>query len=122
MDNDPAREGKIDLVALSNLDRFAGPGVSRQTIQLFLEYAPGRLQECREGLKAGDASKTEIAAHSLKSMAGQLGAVRLQLACEKAEHAATQGDFKTLAPLIEEMKREFLEVKPWYEKKISEQG
>ncbi|MBR9990172.1 MAG: Hpt domain-containing protein [Gemmatimonadetes bacterium] len=59
--------------------------------ELYLEHGPLRIRALREGAAAGDADQIERAAHTLKSSAGNLGAVRLQRLAEGLEAAAAAG-------------------------------
>jgi HPt (histidine-containing phosphotransfer) domain-containing protein len=78
--------------AFERLRRIGGATLLRQMIELFLEYGPDRTDALVDGVMAGDAAQVERAAHTLKSTAGNLGAVRLQHAAQAVETAAAQGE------------------------------
>jgi HPt (histidine-containing phosphotransfer) domain-containing protein len=64
------------------------PGLAGQLLQTFLGHAPGKYAICMEGLRTGDWSAVESAAHSLKSSTGHLGAEKLMELCASLEDAA----------------------------------
>jgi two-component system sensor histidine kinase/response regulator len=67
------------------------PGLAVQLLRTYLGHAPGKFTICVEGLRTGDWSAVESAAHSLKSSSGHLGADRLMDLCSRLEHAASSG-------------------------------
>jgi CheY-like chemotaxis protein/HPt (histidine-containing phosphotransfer) domain-containing protein len=60
--------------SLRVLEVQGGPEVALEVVDLFLQSAPQRLEEMRGALRFQDASSLEVAAHSLKGAAAQLGA------------------------------------------------
>jgi HPt (histidine-containing phosphotransfer) domain-containing protein len=81
----------IEQAALDRLVRLGGSKLLRQMIELYLTHGPERLRTVEEGVSAGDAAMIERAAHTLKSSAGNLGAVRLQHTADALEALAAQG-------------------------------
>lgn len=99
----------IDSAALARLERLGGKTLLRQMIALFLENAPQRLNAATQGAAAGDARGVERAAHSVKSMAANVGARRLQRLAEALEAGIAGGMVDDLATrtreLVDEMER-----------------
>jgi HPt (histidine-containing phosphotransfer) domain-containing protein len=82
----------LDRSALLRLERLGGAKLLRQMINLYLEHGPGRVQAIADGVAASrDAAAIERAAHTLKSSAGNLGALRLQHTAEALEAVAASG-------------------------------
>jgi HPt (histidine-containing phosphotransfer) domain-containing protein len=81
----------LDRSALLRLERLGGAKLLRQMIGLYLEHGPGRVQAIADGVADRDAAAIERAAHTLKSSAGNLGALRLQHAAEALEAVAASG-------------------------------
>lgn len=63
-------------------------GFAGLLLQTFLGHAPGKYAMCVEGLRTGDWSAVESAAHSLKSSSGHLGAEKVMDLCASLEEAA----------------------------------
>lgn len=80
----------LDRNVISRLEKL-GTGFPRKLITLFLEHTPRRLDTAIAGGRAGDWKAVEDAAHSLKSSAGNLGAVRLRDLADRVENAAAAG-------------------------------
>ena len=97
----------IDPAALERLERLGGPAFVRQMIDLYLDYAPGRIAAAQAALASGDLPALEQAVHPLRSGSGNLGAnVVMQLA-QRLELAAHNHEPVPLAPLLEELSAAF---------------
>jgi HPt (histidine-containing phosphotransfer) domain-containing protein len=81
-----------DPRALITLHSLGGSKLVRDLIDLFLNYAPERMATARASIDVGDTMTAERALHSLKSSAGQLGAVALREGCGRAEALAAHDD------------------------------
>lgn len=81
----------LDPQALDRLDRIGGTRLVESMIRIFLENAPSRVDGVVEAAARGDAQGVEQAAHSLKSMAANIGALRLYALSERAELDAADG-------------------------------
>ena len=94
----------LDGVALERLRRIGGASLVRRMVELYLANGPERVRSLREGAAAGDVARVEQAAHTMKSSAGNLGAVRLQRTAEALEASAGRGaiDEKLVARLVRE--------------------
>ena len=81
----------VDRAAVERLRRLGGEKLVRQMLELYLAQGPERIRSLLEGAAAEDAERVERSAHSMKSSAGNVGALRLQLAAEGLEAAAGAG-------------------------------
>lgn len=87
--------GAFDTSAIARLERIGGAKLVRQMIGLYLDNGPARVQSILDGVAADDAARVELAAHTLKSSAGNVGAVHLQHTAQLVETAAAAGTFDT---------------------------
>jgi HPt (histidine-containing phosphotransfer) domain-containing protein len=124
MEHQPLAEKDLpatDASALDRLKRFGGGKLLREMIGLFLTAAPERIAAARLGHLAADAPAVELALHSLKSSAAQLGAMRLQRVSERGERLAKEagegrgkgGRLDELPILIQELEEELARVRDW---------
>jgi two-component system sensor histidine kinase/response regulator len=102
-----------DASALDRLKRFGGGKLLREMIALFLAAAPERIAAARHGHLAADAPAVELALHSLKSSAAQLGAIRLQRLSDRGERLAKGGSLSELPILVKELEEELARVRDW---------
>lgn len=100
-------ETAIDPAALARLERLGGPAFVRQMIDLYLDYAPGRIAAAQAALAAGDLPALEQAVHPLRSGSGNLGATAVLQLAQRLETAAHQHEPIPLAPLLEELTQAF---------------
>jgi HPt (histidine-containing phosphotransfer) domain-containing protein len=110
----------LDSAALDRLKRFGGGKLLREMIALFLAAAPERLAAARAGADADNASEMEMALHSLKSSAAQLGAMRMQRLSEEGELLARKGTTGTIGSLVTDLEEEFVRVRAWLNKTSEE--
>jgi HPt (histidine-containing phosphotransfer) domain-containing protein len=82
----------LESRAMERLEEWGGPPMQRKMIEIFLVHTPNRMEQIREGLNHSEPSAVEAGAHTLKSSAGNLGAIRLQGLCEKIERIAEGRD------------------------------
>lgn len=83
--------GPFDDAALERLRRLGGDRLAREMGELFASLGAERVAAARAGVVYGDLDTIERAAHSLKSSAGNVGAVELQRLAESVERAAAEG-------------------------------
>ncbi len=83
--------GVLDDAVMQRLLRIGGPTLVNGLMQLFVQRAPARAESAARAAAAGDAAAVAHAAHSLKSMAGNLGATRLQGLAEALETDIASG-------------------------------
>ncbi len=96
----------LDPAAVVRLQRLGGDKLLRQMIRLYLENCQERLAQIDSGLTdGGDLEETKRGAHSLKSSAANVGALRVSEAARELEAAAGGGDrerCRTLRPILGE--------------------
>ena len=97
----------IDSKALERLQEWGGSRLQQQMMKLFLEHAPERMDQIRNGLADTDAHLVELGSHSLKSSAGNVGAVVVQELAEQVENAAADKDLATAGGLLPDLESAF---------------
>lgn len=102
-----------DQAALDRLRRFGGGKLLGEMIALFLAAAPERLGLARAAAARGDAKDVELALHSLKSSAAQLGALQMQRLSDDGEQRARLGDLGAIPRLLEALDEEHARVREW---------
>ena len=90
----------IDPAALQRLEKWGGPSLSQEIVQLFLENGPLRMDQIRAAMDGEDLDVPERGAHSLKSSAANVGAQHVQRFASEVELAASGGDLQTVRDLI----------------------
>lgn len=90
----------VDQAALVRLQGLGGDKLVSQMVRLYLENAAERLQQIDEGLApGGSVERAEAGAHSLKSSAANVGAMRVNALCGTMETTANRGDLDALREL-----------------------
>lgn len=102
---------RFDPAAIDRLRRLGGGELVRRMGRLFVSLGEERVTAARAGVTYGDLDTIERAAHSLKSSAGNVGAVELQRFAEAAERAAAEGRRQDAAAAVEAMERSFAEAR-----------
>lgn len=87
MSGDPV----VDHAAIERLGRIGGVDLVRRMLDLYLTNGIDRLRAVSECAQAGDVTGVERAAHTMKSSAGNVGAIRLQRIAERVEATAAEG-------------------------------
>ena len=82
----------IDPAAVARLQRIGGVKLARDLITMYLDLGPERIAAMRAAVSAGDAAGVERSAHTMKSTAGNLGAVQLQQTAQQMETMAAEGE------------------------------
>lgn len=106
-----AEADRFDPDAIDRLRRLGGGELVRRMGRLFVSLGEERVAAARAGVTYGDLDTIERAAHSLKSSAGNVGAVELQRAAETAERASAEGRRAAAAAGVEAMERAFAEAR-----------
>jgi CheY-like chemotaxis protein/HPt (histidine-containing phosphotransfer) domain-containing protein len=88
------------FAALRQLQRADRPDIVRRTISLYLDSAPGLLEELREGAARRDIGVLGRASHTLKSNSANVGAIRLAARCSELEALARSGDVAKACSLV----------------------
>ena len=98
------------IEALRELGGEEEPELFEELVTMFLDDTPGRLENLRAALDAGDAKAIEHTAHALKSSCGNLGARRLASLCFEIESAGRSKDIDAARPLVDRSTVEFAAV------------
>jgi HPt (histidine-containing phosphotransfer) domain-containing protein len=101
-----------DLGALERLVQFGGLKLRDELTTLFLKEAPARIATARTALAGGDIVAVRAMAHMLKSSAGQMGAPRMQLICDRLENADPSLE---VAPALLKLDEELARYRAWLE-------
>lgn len=102
---------RFDPRAIDRLRRLGGDELVRRMGRLFVSLGEERIAAARAGVTYGDLDTIERAAHSLKSSAGNVGAVALQRHAETVERAAAQRCRAEAAVGVEAMESAFGEAR-----------
>jgi len=102
-----SNDSAIHFPALALLHRLGGEKLVGEIIHAFTSNAPRLIDAARAGAASGESGQVQRALHSLKSSAGQLGALRMQRLCSEGEMRAARGDRSVLASLVAELDAEF---------------
>lgn len=103
MSDDPV----VDRAAVERLGRIGGADLVRRMLEMYLENGADRVRAVSDCARAGDVNGVERAAHTMKSSAGNVGAIRLQRVAERLEAAAAEGVIDRA--LVTELLHEFEE-------------
>ncbi len=90
----------LDKARLNQLKGIGGSSLLVQMCDLFLEHTPNRVQAVAYGWQNKDYAKIEKNAHSIKSSAGNLGALEFMELCQRIESAGNQSNDKELSILL----------------------
>lgn len=98
----------IDRAALERLSEWGGDKLLRQMLRLFLENAPERLQQIEQGLApGGELEEAHRGAHSLKSSAGNVGAMTLSEDAAALEAATKDADMASSQELFTRLRASY---------------
>lgn len=100
----------LEAAALERVRQIGGERLVARLLATFLDAAPLRVAKVTEGARVGDFDTVKQGVHSLKSMAGNVGAARLQALTEALEQAAVKGDAEAVRAGGEELEREYVRV------------
>lgn len=73
-----------ELLALSE---DGDPELLVDLIQMYLDDSPGKMDSILRGVETNDWERVERAAHALKGSSGNLGAIHVQMACDRIQNA-----------------------------------
>ncbi|MCH7825632.1 MAG: Hpt domain-containing protein [Acidobacteria bacterium] len=108
-----AYEGAVELAdRLEWLrDKMGGDDFVHELVELFLDTVPDTIRRARVSQHNGDLEAVAQIARSLKSSAGNIGAVNLYEVARRAEQAAREGDAATAARHVDALQRYFDSIK-----------
>ena len=99
----------LDESALDRLREWGGDRLLGQMIKLFLENAPTRMAQIRVGASGTEVQEAEKGAHSLKSSAANVGAMKVREIAADIERAAGGGDTSHVQELLPSLEAAFAE-------------
>jgi HPt (histidine-containing phosphotransfer) domain-containing protein len=95
----------LDEAALARLDEWGGDKLRIQMVRLYIENARTRLGQLDEGLAdGGDIRTAELAAHSLKSSAANVGMMRVSALASLIETATESGNAEAARAATNELR------------------
>ena len=97
----------LDDVIINRLRDLGGDKFLKELIDLFIEHTPEKVKDAIAGGEEGDWKRVERAVHSIKSSAGNLGAVSLQDLAGKIEQLAEHEKGDTISELLNALQREY---------------
>ena len=106
----------IDRSALERIENIGGGVLLGKMIDILLTNAPQRLAAARVGETQGDLKAIERAVLSLKSSAGNLGAMQMMEMAARIEELAENEEAEAIPPLLDELEKIWEQVKELLEK------
>ena len=113
--SDPA----IDEKVLENIRSLSGEGnenLLSQIVEIFINDTPQQIDNLHHALTQKESHKVKTIAHSLKSGCANLGAMRLSSLFKDLEIQATENNLDNMMPAIEQIRREYVQVKDYLAK------
>jgi HPt (histidine-containing phosphotransfer) domain-containing protein len=101
----------LDNAILATFVEMMGAEMMPLLVGTFLEDSQKQLAELAHALAAGDVEVFERMAHTLKSSCAMLGAMALSQGCREMELLAKGGDISGASPLLEQVKKEYQQVR-----------
>ena len=100
-------EPLLDQSMLDKLHEWGGVELRGKIVDLFFENGRERVDGLKHGLASGDLELAERSAHSLKSSAATLGAVRVRAVAGRIEELLEKRDPARAEELLGELNRHF---------------
>ncbi len=97
----------INKEPLTMLRSMGGATLVKKILQLFFVNAPLQLEQIKAAMRTGDLEAMRHAAHSLKSGAANVGAIRFSELARAMEHAARDGLAVTDAVAVSELEQAY---------------
>ena len=102
----PGREPVLDpgpLDTIASLQRPGAPDLVGRVLALFADDAPRHVAGVADGIEALDPERVRTAAHTLKSSAANVGALRLADACARIERSARESNLVACVAIADEL-------------------
>lgn len=96
---------------VAHLRELGGEDFVAEMIDLFLDFAPSKLDEAKRALTEGQADALRRAAHSLKAAAANLGAELVRDLAGRIESLAAENQLRTLPTLIGSLEAAFQQLR-----------
>ena len=101
---------QIDPAALDRLRRLGGDEFAARMIDLFGSFGAQKIGEARRALEVANRAEVAKLMHSMKSSAGNVGAVEVQDLAARLEQLALQSQ-DSLATVLQELELSFARTK-----------
>ena len=89
------------LSTIASLQRDGAPDLVARVLALFADDAPARVEAIARGIDELDVELVRTAAHTLKSSAANVGALRLATRCAEIERAAREDNLVACVALAD---------------------
>ncbi|MGA2735182.1 MAG: response regulator [Syntrophobacteraceae bacterium] len=109
------------LESLRSVAKEGQPSLLRKVIRIYLESSPKLVETIRLSISLGDAAAMQGAAHSLKSISGNLGAMMLAEFCRELETMGRAGTTENAIPLLSVLEDEYESVREALSEELSKQ-
>lgn len=96
----------VVLGGLRELDEGEG-AILRETVTVFLDSTPEKLEYLRQALDTGDLEAVERLAHTLKSSSGIIGGQRMTAVCARLEGCARRGSLDHGSAMLQTISEHF---------------
>jgi CheY-like chemotaxis protein/HPt (histidine-containing phosphotransfer) domain-containing protein len=96
--------------ALKKLELQGAKNVVKNSITYYLEDAPRLIEEIKKGFDTANPVAMGVAAHTLKSISANIGAMQIFEACRQVERLGKEGSLQGAGPLIHFMETVFADV------------
>ena len=129
---DPGREDKAESIFHASqdlqdvfhekkaLERFGSDAsLLQEVLEQMVQEIPQRLASIKSSLQNGDVQNAYLYAHSMKGIAGNLSAPRLQDVASRLESFGATGDLSRMQELMPEVERELQTLKQVLEEYLS---
>lgn len=110
---------RFNPAAIEMLRRVGGERLAKKMAEMFRRSAPAKMAAARSAAERLDAAALALAAHSLKSSSGQIGASRLQEICADLEtQVASEASRDWIERMLDVADSEVKEASEW----LAQQG
>ncbi len=107
---DPSEIPAIDLTTYEKLRSILGGGMAT-FVEIYLDSSPELLARIQDALNRSDGKKLADAAHSLKPVSANLGAMTLAALCQELEKIGESGALEQARDKVVQLEAEFVRVK-----------
>jgi len=104
---EPLKAPAFDPAVLESLREAGGDALVTRVVKVFTDGTPGKINEMRAAIAAGDGSRLAAASHYLKSGSANLGLTSFSELTKTLERLGKAGDIDAAAKEIQNLDREF---------------
>lgn len=105
--------------AIAHLRQMGGDRLVLEAVESFQSEVPARLREARNALRSHDAGSLTRAAHTLRSLAAQMGLSGLAATCRQIEQLGRTRKLSDAPALLSSAEREWAGAKPELQRAVS---